>query len=248
MVLVLTLSAGTGYACKCAGHDLAGDIAHSDAVFIGKVVIAEINNPFSTFTFEVKKVYKGNAIPGERYIITQGGSSCTRRIFMDKETYLIFSEKNEVSQCNLSGRVENNHNVLLLDSIYKNKYSALKGADEDLKLLTNRYISTILLSDHSDGNGKATELAIDNKKVVFFDGITVWLGKNSSFESDNKFYPTNYYLAADSKNSKWLRETGADYLIYVTNMHQGMTMKPGWMNEKKPKPKVYKKIKAITSI
>lgn len=256
MVLVLALSAGTGYACQCTEHNLAGDIAYSDAVFIGKVVERKdvtkqengISAAFTAYTFEVKKVYKGHVTPGMQYTIYQNGSSCTRRTFLSNETYLIFSEKNSVSQCNLSDRFENNRNVTLLDSIYKQTIISAKGIDDELKQLTDLFNNNVLLSDYSNGNGIATKLVIGDKKVVFWDGHNFWLGKQKVKESDNWFSPTNYYLAADNKNSEWLRETGADYLIYVTNAHQSMAMKPGWMNEKKPKPKVYKKIKAITSI
>jgi hypothetical protein len=257
MVLVLVLSAGTGYACKCTEHNLLADIAYSDAVFIGKVidkkeVMHQMEGgtiPVTAYTFEVKKGYKGNATPGVAYTVYQGGTSCTRGMFLVNETYLIFSEKNSVSQCSLSDRFENNRNVTLLDSIYKNSAISAKGINDELKQLKDLFTNTILLSNYSTNEGSGTTLTIGDKKVVFWDGNKkIWLGKLGPKESDNWFYATQYYLAADSRNSEWLRETGADYLIYVTNVHQGLTLKPGYMNENKPKPKVYKKIKAITSI
>jgi hypothetical protein len=252
MILVLVLWAGTGYACKCTEHNLADDIAYSDMVFIGKMVDRHLSasprHLGTVYEFEITKVYKGKISPATRYAIYQDGSSCTRRGFLKDKTYLVFSKDSAVSQCNLSARVENNPNVAKLDSIYKHTSRAAKGADEDVKLLTNQYNNNVLLSDHSNGKGTTTNLAIGGKKVVFTDGRKIWLGKNKVFESESESYPTSYYLLADSKESKWLKETGADYYIFVTNEHQGLNLKPGFMNDKKPKSRICKTIKAITSI
>lgn len=223
------------YACKCHRHDLLTGISNSDAIFIGTVT--ETNRHlFLAYTFQVKKVYKGNIVPLNIYTIQQGTTSCNRASFLANNTYLIFAKDNSVHNCSRSSRYENNKDIPLMDSIFKDNILSVGQTNFELIKLTEQYNNFLSL--------ESGVLSIKNKKCLFWNGKKI-LKRENIIESDNFFYPTRYYLAADANNCKWLKEIGVDYLIEVNQSHQVRLINPGYLNQQKPKRKMIKQIKII---
>lgn len=231
----LILTACDAYACHCRPHDLLTDISNSDAIFIGTVT--QTNN-YRTYIFQVKKVYKGNILLQGNYIIKQGTTSCNMTSFLINHTYLIFSTDGTVHNCSRSSRYENNRDIPLMDSIFKDNIRSDGQTNLDLIKLTEQYNNFLSL--------ESGVLSIKNKKCLFWNGKKI-LKRENIIESDNFFYPTRYYLAADAENCKWLKEMGVDYLIKVTQSHQLQLINPGYLNQQKPKRKMVKQIKNISN-
>lgn len=245
LLTAIILQASTAsYACKCTAHSLFEDISDSDEIFIGTVVSnAGLNN--WNFIFEVKKVYMGSLTPNKNYEIIQGTTSCNKTRFTYGETYLIFSSNKSVSQCNNSGRFENNRNITLLDSVFHGKHLSTTATINELKEIQERYNNFLLLSNMDAIQSRV--LGLKDKKVAFWDGKRCF-ARTDIQESDNYFYLTRYYLEAEAAGSEWLKALGADYLILVTHSHQARSTKIGWMNNEKPTKKLVKSIKAFLNI
>lgn len=105
MVLVMapiTLLFGTGQAlaCSCAGESEAVHYERADTVFAGRLVHRE--EPPSapvmssldpaTLTFEVSRVYKGEATDRQRVTTAQSGASCGLEI-EGEGPFLVFAER-----------------------------------------------------------------------------------------------------------------------------------------------------------
>lgn len=239
LIIIAILAGIESYACICTKHTIKEDIDIADEVFLGTVDLHSFDDG-QKYTFSVLKIYKGNIALNDKIVITQGLTSCTRGQFSSRETYLIFAKNRSVSQCNNSGRFENNPFVPYLDSVFQGKAITSYTALSILEEIRNRFNDYVVLFN-LDMTGNNI-LNIKNKKAVFWNGKKM-MYKSQVKESDSDFYPTRYYLEAEASKSEWLKELGVDYFIFVSNSHKNMTRLSGWMNKKMPSRKGLKKLK-----
>jgi hypothetical protein len=162
----------------------------------------------------VLKTWKG-VVKSDTITIRQGNDSCHKRLlFPANEFFLIYLDQEGIHNCSRTTGYNNAVDIKALDSIYKQ--SLWMNKNELTTLSEIEYARKYIIQTDKGA------IDVNDKKVVYNVEGKI-RSKENLPANPNDFYAVKFFLIA-TKDSIENNPCEIDYIVYVNQVHQDMTL------------------------